>query len=72
MSRQRSYCLIIYGGGQERGLRSGTQAIANIVGFGVAAELAAAEMPTETLRLIRLRDRLFALLKDVPGLVPHG
>ncbi|KPQ34367.1 MAG: cysteine desulfurase [Phormidesmis priestleyi Ana] len=63
---------IIYGGGQERGLRSGTQAIANIVGFGVAAELAAAEMPTETLRLIRLRDRLFALLKDVPGLVPTG
>ena len=63
---------IIFGGGQERGLRSGTQAIANIAGFGVAAEMAAAEMPTETLRLIHLRDRLFTLLADTPVLVPTG
>ena len=63
---------IVSGGGQERGLRSGTQAIPNIVGFGVAAELAAAEMPTETLRLIHLRDRLFALLSDVDELEPTG
>ncbi|MGB7249690.1 MAG: cysteine desulfurase family protein [Phormidesmis sp.] len=63
---------IIHGGGQEQGLRSGTQAIPNIVGFGIAAELAAQEMPTETLRLIHLRDRLFAQLADVPELVPTG
>ncbi|MGB3291725.1 MAG: cysteine desulfurase family protein [Phormidesmis sp.] len=63
---------IIFGGGQERGLRSGTQAIANIAGFGVAAEMAAAEMPAETLRLIHLRDRFFALLADTPVLVPTG
>lgn len=63
---------IIWGGGQERGLRSGTQAVPNIVGFGVAAELAAAEMPTETLRLIHLRDRFFALLADVDELTPTG
>lgn len=63
---------IILGGGQERGLRSGTQAIANIAGFGVAAELAAAEMPTETLRLIHLRDRFFTLLADTPVLAPTG
>jgi cysteine desulfurase len=60
------------GGGQERGLRSGTQAIPIIAGFGVAAELAAEEMSTEIPRLIQLRDRLFAQLADVPGLIPTG
>ncbi len=63
---------IISGGGQERGLRSGTQAVPNIVGFGVAAMLAASEIPAETLRLIHLRDRFFALLKDVSQLTPTG
>jgi cysteine desulfurase len=60
------------GGGQERGLRSGTQAVPIIAGFGVAAELAAEELPTETPRLIKLRDRLFTQLADVPGLIPTG
>lgn len=63
---------IISGGGQERGLRSGTEAIPNIVGFGVAAELAKVELPSETVRLIHLRDRLFALLSNIPALVPTG
>ena len=63
---------IISGGGQERGLRSGTEAIPNIVGFGVAAELAKVELPDETVRLIHLRDRLFALLSDISALVPTG
>jgi len=63
---------LLVGGGQERGLRSGTQAIPNIVGFGLAAELAAADMPTETLRLIHLRDRFFALMADTPALIPTG
>ena len=60
------------GGGQESKLRSGTQAVPTIAGFGVAAELAAQDMATETPRLIHLRDRLFDLLSDVPGLVPTG
>lgn len=63
---------ILAGGSQERGLRSGTQAIPNIVGFGLAAELAAAEMPTETLRLIHLRDRFFSLMADTYPLTPTG
>lgn len=63
---------LIYGGGQEMGMRSGTQAVPIIAGFGVAAELAAQELPTETPRLIKLRDRLFDLLADVPGLLPTG
>ncbi|WGV27421.1 cysteine desulfurase family protein [Halotia branconii] len=63
---------LICGGGQEMGLRSGTQAVPAIAGFGVAATLAAVELSTETSRLIQLRDRLFAQLADIPGLIPTG
>jgi cysteine desulfurase len=63
---------LLGGGGQERGWRSGTQALPAIAGFGIAAELAAQELATETPRLIKLRDRLFTLLADVPGLIPTG
>ena len=35
---------VVFGGGQERGLRSGTQDVAGIVGFGVAARLAKEEL----------------------------
>jgi cysteine desulfurase len=60
------------GGGQEYGLRSGTQAVPLIAGFGLAAELAADDLVTETPRLIQLRDRLFDALADVPELEPTG
>ena len=63
---------LVSGGGQEFALRSGTQAIPNIAGFGVAAELAAQEMATETLRLIGLRDRIFHHLASFPHLAPTG
>lgn len=63
---------LLGGGGQESKRRAGTQAVPAIVGFGVAAELAALEMATETPRLIQLRDRLFDLLAEVPELVPTG
>jgi cysteine desulfurase len=52
------------GGGQENSLRSGTQAIANIAGFGLAAELALSAMATEIPRLITMRDRLFEQLAN--------
>jgi cysteine desulfurase len=63
---------LLTGGGQEMGWRSGTQAVPQIAGFGVAAELASEELASETLRLIGLRDRLFTLLADCPTLVPTG
>lgn len=63
---------LLYGGGQELRLRSGTQAVPAIAGFGVAAELAAQEIPWETPRLIQLRERLFAQLADAPSLIPTG
>jgi cysteine desulfurase len=49
---------LIDGGGHERGMRSGTLNVPLIVGFGVAAEIARAEMPTESVRLKALRERL--------------
>jgi cysteine desulfurase len=49
---------LIDGGGHERGMRSGTLPVPLIVGFGKAAEVAAADMETEAPRLRALRDRL--------------
>jgi cysteine desulfurase len=63
---------LLAGGGQEMGQRSGTQAVPQIAGFGVAAELASDELVTENIRLIGLRDRLFSLLADCPNLIPTG
>lgn len=51
---------LIDGGGQERGLRSGTLNVPGIVGFGEAARLALAEGPSDARRMARLRDRLLA------------
>lgn len=63
---------LILGGGQETRLRSGTQAVAMIAGFGLAASKAAEEITLEAPRLIKLRDSLFAQLLDIPGLMPTG
>ena len=63
---------LLNGGGQEMRSRSGTQAVPIIAGFGIAAELAAQELPLETPRLIELRDRLFSQLANVKGLIPTG
>jgi cysteine desulfurase len=49
---------LIAGGGHERGLRSGTENVPAIVGFGVAAELAARGVAELPLRLRALRGRL--------------
>jgi cysteine desulfurase len=54
---------LIDGGGHERGMRSGTLNIPGIVGFGKAAALCQAEMPTEAVRLLALREKLRAGLQ---------
>ena len=54
----------IDGGGHERGMRSGTLNVPNIVGLGKACELAMNEMPEESKRLAYLRDRLKKKLED--------
>ncbi|MCW4016396.1 MAG: cysteine desulfurase NifS [Candidatus Bathyarchaeota archaeon] len=60
---------IIQGGGQESGLRSGTENIPGIVGMGKAAELAQSEMESESKRLIGLRDNL---IKGVLDKIPYS
>ncbi|MDE2460045.1 MAG: cysteine desulfurase [Gammaproteobacteria bacterium] len=57
----------ITGGGQEQGLRGGTEDLAGIVGFGAAAECARSEMQTRAERLRALRERLEAGLDRLPG-----
>jgi cysteine desulfurase len=55
---------ILLGGGQEGGVRSGTENLPAIVGMGVAADLWRSEGAAETTRLARLRDDLIAGLLD--------
>ena len=55
------------GGGQERGLRSGTENIPGIVGFAKAAEIAKNEMANESQRLTLLRNNLIkGLIEPIP------
>ena len=49
---------IIDGGGQERGMRSGTLNVSSIVGFGAAAQIAREELAEESARIFRLREKL--------------
>ena len=49
---------VVQGGGQERGLRSGTENTPGIIGMGKAAEIAQEEMEAEGRRLIQLRNKL--------------
>ncbi len=55
---------LLYGGGHENRLRSGTLNVPGIVGMARALELAVAELPQERLRLARLRNRLFEHLQQ--------
>lgn len=55
---------IIQGGGQEHGLRSGTENVAGIVGFAKAAEIAQSEMLQNSEKLVKLRDNLIKGLID--------
>ncbi len=63
----------ILGGGQQGGLRSGTENLAGVVGLGVAAELALREGPAEANRLRVLRDRLLeGVAAACPAARPTG
>ena len=64
---------IIQGGGQERGLRSGTENIPGIAGFAKAAEIAKNEMTQESARLTKLRDDLIrGLIDPIPNAYLNG
>jgi cysteine desulfurase len=60
---------LMTGGGHERSRRSGTENVAGIVGFGVAAKLAREGLEAETARMRELRDRLeTGLLARIPSI----
>lgn len=63
----------ILGGGQERGLRSGTENVPNIIGFAAALKETAAMRESENLRLLQLRGEFIAKLQDeMPKIIING
>ena len=63
----------IVGGGQEQGLRSGTENVPGVIGFAKAAELAVKKREQESIRLQKLRDGLEkTLLEGLPDVVISG
>ena len=64
---------IILGGGQEHGLRSGTENVANIVGFGKACELAKLHLSENISYMKKLRDTLTTkILREIPNVAING
>jgi cysteine desulfurase len=63
---------LVFGGGQERGLRSGTLPTHQIVGMGVACRIAAAEMAEDEARITSLREQLWQGLRCLPGVHLNG
>ncbi len=73
VKRKLALCPIIEGGGQERGVRSGTLNVPGIVGFGEAARLCKQEMGEEATRTKRLRQRLLeGLQANLDGVRVNG
>ena len=64
---------VILGGGQENGLRSGTENVANIVGFGKACEIAENNLEQNASQMKQLRDSLVEnVLKEIPEVTLNG
>ena len=63
---------LIYGGGQQGGLRSGTENVPGIAGLGVAAKEACEHLSERTEHMYALRERLVLGLEKLPDVVVHG
>ena len=63
---------LLHGGGQERGLRSGTLPTHQVVGMGAALRIAALEMSADAARITRLRERLWQGLSAMHGVTLNG
>ncbi len=63
---------LAHGGGHESGIRSGTENVAGIVGFGEACRIAEEEMPKESPRLTMLRDKLVSRILEVRDTCLNG
>lgn len=63
---------IVFGGGQESGLRSSTENVPGIVGIGKAAEIAMSNMGRDMRRMTEVRDRIIDSVLDLPGAGLNG
>ena len=64
---------LIHGGGQERGIRAGTENVAGIVGFGKAAELATSKLDEHAEKLSKIRDEIVEkVLNTIPESYLNG
>lgn len=63
---------LFHGGGQERGLRPGTVATHQVVGMGLACEIARERMEEDIPRIACLRERLWTGLRALPGVLLNG
>ncbi len=64
---------VILGGGQENGLRSGTENVANIVGFGKACELSRINLLENISRMKELRDYISTkIIQEIPEVILNG
>ncbi len=63
---------IVYGGGHEKGLRSGTLNVPGIVGFGKACDLTSQGLENESLRLGKMRDEMEQAFESLGGISING
>ena len=70
--RIRRVTTILHGGVQQRGLRPGTLPVHQIAGIGAAAHILADEMTAEVARIQAQRDRLWAGIREIPGVLLNG
>jgi cysteine desulfurase len=63
---------LLFGGGHERGLRSGTLPVHQIVGLGAACEITRTERDDESARISALRDRLWSGLRRIDAVLLNG
>jgi cysteine desulfurase len=63
---------LLYGGGQEGALRAGTPATHQVVGMGLAFDLAASISSSETVRIAQLQRRLWQGLASIGGVLRNG
>lgn len=63
---------LVYGGSQERKLRTGTENVPGIIGLAKAVQLAVQELPERQTHLRQLRDKLIAGLTSVPEVTLNG
>jgi len=73
INKKYSFEPIIYGGGQERSLRSGTENVAGIIGFAKAIQISEQKRISENVRLTKLRDYfILQIKKNIKDVVING